>query len=318
MPSETSDGTVKITREPSLPRFDPRATTQAGAAAYLAERGVQLLKHGFVLRSLERRELGVVAFWDLVYFQGNAQLEAAVELHGTRYTSLYLLDQHRGHGRFRALVDQEKLPVLTHAQCHLAPYLAAQRIPYIVMGESEEYGQVLDYYKDTQASRSRVWLMRHIDEGLAVLLYHGGQRMVLGPVGRAYSLHPLVQRAEELLVFWESIRTTPEVMALAMEYRWVANAALAHDVARIPNPSAIELSILVGVNHMLVADKVQNCKDFERYHLGSHPRSEGLARYFKLWKGRLQIFDETYQTWVQRLHHPLQVLEDFLCGVEKG
>ena len=46
---------------------------------------------------------------------------------------------------------------------------------------------------------------------------------------------------------------------------------------------------------MLIADKIQNRKDFELYHLGKHERSSELEQYFKNWLERLNITEEFYQ-----------------------
>lgn len=40
---------------------------------------------------------------------------------------------------------------------------------------------------------------------------------------------------------------------------------------------------------MLVADKVQNYKDFSLYHADTHPRAKELERYFQNWFCRLNI-----------------------------
>lgn len=37
------------------------------------------------------------------------------------------------------------------------------------------------------------------------------------------------------------------------------------------------------LNDMLLADKIQNRKDFRMYHLGKHERSDELEAYFNLW-----------------------------------
>jgi hypothetical protein len=83
-------------------------------------------------------------------------------------------------------------------------------------------------------------------------------------------------------------------MMLAMEYRSVANEFLSD---KIPSHQGqdIRLSPLYEVNDMLVADKVQNYKDFITYHRGTHARSEELDIYFRKWLHALDISNQTYE-----------------------
>ncbi len=86
-------------------------------------------------------------------------------------------------------------------------------------------------------------------------------------------------------------------IALSMEYRSVANRYLSRMELRTPD--TIELSPVAEVNKMLIADKVQNRKDFERYNR-NHPREEHLALYFDK-QGRLVIAwlgDNNYGVWL--------------------
>lgn len=289
-----------------MPRFDLRASTHQGAAVYLVERAIQLLHHGFELQGLETREHGVVAKFR-IQATGNPQLEALVSIHGTEFVSFYLLDQFRQQGRYRDLVKQEGLPVLTHQDCHLAEFLKVYRIPHVMLEETLEYMQIQAVYGDRTASRSQMWLMRHIDEGLAVLLwYHQNIPRVLE--GKAFCLHPLVQGDQDLQTHWRTIQTSAQVMALAMEYRQTANSALSPNL-----PKPWDLSPLSEVNHMLVADKVQNLKDFELFHLGTHPDSEALALYFRTWLGVLGVEEPMYRSWIERLHRPMILLKSFLA-----
>ncbi len=55
------------------------------------------------------------------------------------------------------------------------------------------------------------------------------------------------------------------VMLLGVEYRSTANNHLSVK----PADESIRLSPIAEVNHMLVADKIQNRKDFEIYHKGT-------------------------------------------------
>jgi len=82
------------------------------------------------------------------------------------------------------------------------------------------------------------------------------------------------------------------VLLLAMEYRNIANATLSHRT--IATAADIPLSPLPEVNAMLVADKVQNRKDFILHHARSHPRSKELDRYFRLWLERLGVSESQF------------------------
>lgn len=83
---------------------------------------------------------------------------------------------------------------------------------------------------------------------------------------------------------------------LATEYRWTANSYLSFHPSRPLDE--IKLSPLEEVNQMLIADKIQNRKDFEMYHLGKHPSSERLQQYFSEWLERLGVSESMYQEFV--------------------
>lgn len=157
------------------------------------------------------------------------------------------------------------------------------------------YRAVAEHYGDRRARRSGVLLIRHIDEGLRVLDAIGASL----DTRRAYCIHPIVQGDDELAVAFrpESVlhrhAIDPHALALAMEYRAVANGYLSHRV--VESIEEIALGPLPEVREMLIADKVQNRKDFERYHRGAHPRSDELDRYFRLWLARLGVSEEEYR-----------------------
>lgn len=150
-----------------------------------------------------------------------------------------------------------------------------------------EYQVIAEFYGARKAKRSDVPLMQHIDEGLTILDALGASERAK----RAYCLHPLLQADEDLLQTWDrGVATLTDdlaVLALALEYRHIANATLSPRL--IASADEIPLSPLDEVNDMLRADKVQNWKDFVRQHRGKHPRSAELERYFKLWHSRLSL-----------------------------
>ncbi|PZR03178.1 MAG: hypothetical protein DI536_36270 [Archangium gephyra] len=103
---------------------------------------------------------------------------------------------------------------------------------------------------------------------------------------------------------------TANVIGLALEYRNIANNFLSDQIETGPNAwgreetyskKPMRLSPLPAVNLMLVADKVQNRKDFKRYHEGTHGRSRELAYYFDLWLTVLNISPERYEELIEGL-----------------
>jgi len=155
---------------------------------------------------------------------------------------------------------------------------------------SVEYKLISKFYLNKTAKRSGVALINHIDEGLLILSYINASQVAMC----AYCIHPLLQSDTDLLnnYYWLN-GVDSKVIILAMEYRSVANEYLSH--RKINSIDEIRLSPLDRVNVMLIADKIQNRKDFELYHKGTHPRSEELDVYFKNWLKRLNITEEFYQ-----------------------
>lgn len=155
-----------------------------------------------------------------------------------------------------------------------------------------EYRRIAVHYGTRTTRRSGVPLMRHIDQGLAILRAIEASETAM----RAFCLHPLLQSDADLAANYERIgdlAADPWVVVLAIEYRGVANAALAS--RPLARADEIALSPLVEVNQMLVADKVQNRSDFLQHHAATHPRSAELARYFELWLERLGVDDARYR-----------------------
>jgi hypothetical protein len=139
-----------------------------------------------------------------------------------------------------------------------------------------EYEVIQQFYGDRRASRSGVLLMSHLDEGLQLLEISLASELAK----KAFCLHPIVQNHEDVDCTWS------EAYPLAVEYGAKANAYLCRlDTDYV---QSIE-DVYARVGHMsrdcaamLVADKVQNRKDFLTYH-PLHARAKQLSKYFDLW-----------------------------------
>jgi hypothetical protein len=177
-----------------------------------------------------------------------------------------------------------------------------------------EYQIIKDIYGDKTATRSKVPYINHIDEGLYVLDYINAS----GTAKRAFCLHPLLQVNEfavELLKHTWFRHIDRRSIVTASMYANSANMYLCRPHTDKYNKGDIQKATgLVERNDvmdMLLADKVQNYKDFEIYHKGTHPRSGQLDNYFLSWLDYLAPFygytsaKEIYKDMLKVIHDNL-------------
>jgi hypothetical protein len=163
------------------------------------------------------------------------------------------------------------------------------------MKNSMEYKFIARHYGDKCAKRSQVPLINHINEGLIILNAIGAS----DAAKRAFCLHPMFQADDDLDEnFHMASFIEPHVLLLTMEYRNIANSYLSD---KIDTDQPLKLSPLNEVNDMLIADKVQNLKDFATYHYNKHPRSNELDRYFTKWLEALDVSYKQYESLCKRI-----------------
>lgn len=164
--------------------------------------------------------------------------------------------------------------------------------------------QIKNFYGTRTAKRSGVLYINHIYEGL----------IILGRIGasleakQAFCMHPILQDDQGFAEQAKCVTGEPYIILLATEYRSVANEYLSKRT--IQSISEIRLSPLKDVNDMLIADKVQNYKDFCRYHHSNHERRNELQLYFKNWLARLDINGGKYLQLIKGLDSERAELEN--------
>lgn len=269
----------------NLPRF-PKAKTLQEALYYYRNRAIQLLKFGWSWYG-EYQDLG----------QG-----VEVKLYSPEnepYYSVYVFETGKGH-LSQWFKDNPNKRFVTSDDCvEIVSWLKHTKklhYPVIELEFSEEYTSVEKFYGDRRAKRSGLHLINHIDEGIFIL-----QKIKASTTSMlAFALHPLMQNDEDLLSL-SSFPWYSRAVALAMEYRHIAN----NHLAKKHDPKTPILSPLKEVNDMLIADKIQNCKDFESYLMGRAdvPNSDRLSDYFhKEWFPALGISEELYQEIVREVN----------------
>lgn len=159
-----------------------------------------------------------------------------------------------------------------------------------------EYQTVKDFYGLQVQKRSQVPLINHIDEGIKILNYLNASSDTIG----AFCLHPLIQNTPNFKKFLAKVKCwySPNAMMLAVEYRNIANQYLPTDYAN--EKWVAPISDIPEINQMLIADKVQNRKDFER-HRKLYSNHQILDGYFKVWLSSLKIFEDDYQRIIKKL-----------------
>lgn len=154
---------------------------------------------------------------------------------------------------------------------------------------SPEYIAIKRWYGARKAKRSTVPLINHIDEGIDLLRDMGASDLAV----RAFCLHPLAQDESAIAQDWLHNRNfSRKAIELAKQYARIAGSFLCNpetDHYTIADLRRVVGSLSQAMIHMLVADKIQNEKDFELYHKGKHERSEQLAHYFDLWVEYLEV-----------------------------
>lgn len=264
--------------------FNYDATTIEEAKECLKNISTLLLKHDMHVTHYEIIKECVVAYY--------------ISNKGIKYQIIYILKQNRGNGLYMDIYNQTlKYITITMEDCHIEKYLRYKDISYLKIYFSNEYNAINKFYHDRVASRSKIFLMNHIDEGLWLIRYFSTTTNTI-EAQDAFCLHPLVQGDSDLFDFYQNFNDNVAYLDnmglfLAMEYRNIANSYLSDRV--IKSVDDIKLSPLAEVNTMLIADKIQNYKDFIIYHKDSHPRLKELDLYFNNWLDKLNISKEKFQ-----------------------
>lgn len=247
------------------------ADTFQEAFNYVEYRNLQLLKFGFKATEMKIDENGIVVLYEHHSNKKN------------KWGAVYLYKSSRGKGLYKNIVDEHQITIVTLKECGIEKYLKYKKINHRCYSHSNAYKFAQLYYDDKTANRSKIPYIYHLDEGGGILDYIGASDIVKD----AFYLHPFYQSNNDFLAnFKYNIpNVTTSSVALAMEYRHVANSYLSKD-----KPSDfIGFGGCEEVKQMLIADKVQNYKDFLKHHKDKHTRSNQLDVYFNYWFELLEI-----------------------------
>lgn len=264
-----------------IQRLNFHAQTDADVLQYFATRALQVRPYGYVWKGELKTEQGI--YYTL--FEKDAVV----------YCSLYVPQNLRGLNKYKEAYDAiGRPPVLTSYDCGIASYLQKRQIAHVITAPHvlwQEYRHISQFYGDRVAKRSQVFLMNHIDEGVDILFRLGADETTI----RAFMLHPYLQSDIDFENHYFQLKPFDvNVIALALEYRKCANAFLCKPHTDAWTVTDMELyvgKLITPVRHMLVADKVQNQKDFLLHHYGIHARSAQLDRYFETWLEYLNVND---------------------------
>lgn len=158
------------------------------------------------------------------------------------------------------------------------------------------FNLIYRFYGNQCAKRSKVPKIAHIIEGLNVLDKIDASENAK----KAFCIHPIIQDTLNLKSYPYLHAIDGEIMMLAMEYRHIANSYLSSDI--IDHYNDIKLSPFEDVNKMLIADKIQNYKDFIKYQQ-EHPKNNELFDYFNNWFCRLGLVGVDFSSLVEACYN---------------
>lgn len=160
---------------------------------------------------------------------------------------------------------------------------------------------IKEYYGERKAERTQIPYINHIYEGLIILDAINAS----DSAKYAYMLHPIYQVKKtdlerEFIAKYQD-KFDEHVVLLAKEYAKTANSYLCKRHYQSKD-DVINLSQYKEVNDMLIADKIQNRKDFEESYENQSDkekfdRSDRLSQYFKNWIKVLGLSEEQYEVY---------------------
>ena len=285
-------------------RFDFEADSTKDATIYIKKRATQLLRFDVKILEIQKYKEGVIGIFNYK---------------NLNYQYIYILKSFRKKNNFQKLHSLNKMPVLTCREDKIESFLKNKGYDYksIAIEDSNPYVTISKYLGNDYTYKSKKFKMDHIDEGLAVMEWRKASKFAKS----AFCLHPMVQddcdlrkhkRGKELSLP-DSMVPMP-VLINVMEFRATANEyrLFNHPRRKIKNIYDIRKSPLKDVDEMLIADKVQDRKDFEIY--GVYGDEKEHVEYFKNWLERLDIKEEDYKKYKEKLIIDPKIVDN--TGVE--
>jgi hypothetical protein len=266
-------------------RFPTHTSDVAGALAYYRNRATQFLCRGWSWDGNHR----ALDDWGVeVKFRDRDDIEHA---------SVFVFEEHTGKGHLTRYFETNTGSFFTSDYCpEMVAYLEKRGRSHVRIARgSESYAAIEAFYGDQRAERSGQFYMNHIDEGLDILAQIGAAPHTKD----AFCLHPIVQADEDFeraLAYQRLERLPQTAVLLAMEYRSWANAHLPKHAPKKPQWGPTK-----AVRDMLMADKLQNRKDYERYlrGKGQAPNEDRLDEYFDEWFDALKLRKAGWLRWSQ-------------------
>jgi len=200
---------------------------------------------------------------------------------GERFASYYVLAQYHGQGHFKRLVNSDPLPIVTITDCHIEQILDHIGARYLRAGsllDSAEYRLVEAVLADSR-NEEGVFLMNHVDEGLAVLADLGSGEVTK----RTFCLLPLVAEESARARYYDALdqALTPipggqAALALAISVRELVGGLRPDQISA---PTELERRSDRPVMDLLTAEVVLRRKALSLSSLEETAKAELDARY---------------------------------------
>lgn len=168
---------------------------------------------------------------------------------------------------------------ITMPECGLEDFLKKSKVDYICVSDNLAYSVIEKYYGSAKAKRSGIPYINHIDEGCGILYLLNAS----SNAKEAFMLHPIYQNGDNTRYFFNILSVD-----LAKNYAYIANQFLRQYYKNIHSTVLEECLKCENIKHMLIADKIQNYKDFKN-NINRYEERRDIEEYFLWWFDTLGI-----------------------------
>jgi hypothetical protein len=233
---------------------------------------------------LERVKLKLLRFgWQWQYEIDDSQciVNCYQHIHTKEHRKSFYVGEAFRNQKLWSKFNESPQKYITMPECGLEDFFKKSKVDYICASDNTlVYSCIENYYGSAKAKRSGIPYINHIDEGCGILYLLNAS----SAAKEAFMLHPIYQAGDN------TGNTSINMLSINMakDYALIANKCLRHNYKDVHYTVLEEYLECESIKHMLIADKIQNYKDFKN-HIKKYEERRDIEEYFLWWFDTLGV-----------------------------